>query len=51
MKSIAFLGALAAIIPAYVNAQAQKWAQCGGIGWSMIFPFSKGRSALRWLMI
>ncbi|GJE99510.1 CBM1 domain-containing protein [Phanerochaete sordida] len=34
MKSAAYLAALAAILPAYVNAQAQEWGQCGGIGWT-----------------
>nr|P0CT87.1 RecName: Full=4-O-methyl-glucuronoyl methylesterase 1; AltName: Full=Glucuronoyl esterase 1; Short=GE1; Flags: Precursor [Phanerochaete chrysosporium RP-78] len=34
MKSAAYLAALAAVLPAYVNAQAQEWGQCGGIGWT-----------------
>ncbi|KAK7694064.1 Beta-glucosidase cel3A [Cerrena zonata] len=33
MKSFAALCALVALLPS-VSAQAQQWAQCGGIGWS-----------------
>ena len=39
MKSTAFFSALVAILPAYVNAQAQEWGQCGGIGWSELHSF------------
>lgn len=34
MKSVAFLAALASLLPAYVAAQAAEWGQCGGINWS-----------------
>ncbi|TCD70977.1 Exoglucanase 3 [Steccherinum ochraceum] len=34
MRSAAFFALLAATLPALTNAQAQTWAQCGGIGWT-----------------
>ncbi|EKM61807.1 carbohydrate esterase family 15 protein [Phanerochaete carnosa HHB-10118-sp] len=34
MKSATYLATLIAVPPAYVNAQAQEWEQCGGIGWA-----------------
>ncbi|EKM49259.1 carbohydrate esterase family 15 protein [Phanerochaete carnosa HHB-10118-sp] len=34
MKSATYLATLIAVLPAYVNAQAQEWRQCGGIGWA-----------------
>ena len=33
MKSIAFLGLIASVLP-FAAAQQTAWGQCGGIGWS-----------------
>lgn len=36
MLKFAALLALASLIPAFVEAQASLYGQCGGIGWSML---------------